>query len=97
MSPKSIFGQQESKERERKKGRIEGGDKGGVGGWVGGDHRGLSLAVNPHPPPVPLARPAVISLWGTASPCQQLSCVAPLIHLNAQWRAHQTPRATQDP
>lgn len=95
MSPKSIFGQQESKERKKEKEEEREEIKRGVG--VGGDHRRLPLAVNPHPPPVPLAHPTVISLWGMAGPCQQLSCLAPLIHFNTQWRAHQTLRATQDP
>ncbi len=47
-----------------------------------GDHHRPSLAVNPHPPPVPLAYPTVISLWGAAQLCQQLSCLVPLIHFN---------------
>lgn len=71
-------------------GRGEGGDK-------GGNHHRLTLAVNPHPPPVPLAYPTVTSPWGTARLCQQLSCLVPLIHFNTQWWTHQTPRATQDP
>lgn len=71
--------------------------EGGEREEIKGDHRGLSLTVNPHPPPVPLAYPTVVSLWGTARLRQQLSCLVPLIHFNTQWWTHQTPRATQDP
>lgn len=74
---------------QRERGRREGGDK--------GDHHRLFLAVNPHLPPVPLAYPTVISLWGTAQLCQQLSCLVPLIHFNTRWWTHQMPRAMQDP
>lgn len=51
--PQVNFGQQKSKKTEKKKHR-EGGDK--------GDHHRIFLAVNLHPPPVPLAYPTVISL-----------------------------------
>lgn len=83
--PESILVNSNQREGERRKG----GDK-----W---DHRGLFLAVNPHLAPVPLAYPAVLSLWGTAKLCQQLSCLVPLIQFNTRRRTHQTPRAMQDP
>lgn len=64
---------------------------------IKGDHHRFFLAVNPRPPPVPLAYPTVISLWGTAQLSQHLSCLFPLIHFNTQWWTHQTLRALQDP
>lgn len=51
-------------------------------GWVG-TTADCVLLLTPHPPPVPLAHPAVISLWGMADSCQQLSCfcsIDPLEH-----------------
>lgn len=68
------FGQQKSKGGEEEEREA---DKGG--------HHRLVLAVNPHLPPVPLAYPTVISLWGTALLCQQLSCLVQLIHFNTRW------------
>lgn len=80
--PKSILVNRNQRKQRKKKHR-EGGDK--------GDHHRIFLAVNLHPPPVPLAYPTVISL------CQQLSCLVLLIHFNTQWWAHQTLCAMQDP